>query len=286
MKVCAACCIELPREKFSNKQWNTKQHQRRCIECIDTKRECILLDKLHDEALFKQPPREEDCPICFLRLPSFGTGSIFRACCGKMICGGCINAVARMDKEEKCPFCRTPAPTSDEEIIKRVMKRVEVGDADAIHNLAYYYNKGNFGFSQDYAKALELYLRSGELGCAAAYNKVGYAYDYGKGVERDEKKASQYYELAAMRGDVCARHNLGIIEENKGDIDRALKHFMTAVEFGYSKSLVHIKGFFVTGLATKDDYAKALRAYQAYLDEIKSDQRDKAAAFSDIFKYY
>jgi len=29
---------------------------------------------------------------------------------------------------------------------------------------------------------------------------------------------------------------------------------------------------------TKDDYAKALQTYQAYLDEIKSDQRDKAAA--------
>ena len=28
-------------------------------------------------------------------------------------------------------------------------------------------------------------------------------------------------------------------------------------------------------------YAKALRPYQAYLDEIKSDQRDEAAAFDD-----
>ena len=40
------------------------------------------------------------------------------------------------------------------------------------------------------------------------------------------------------------------------------------------------------GCATKDDYAKALQAYQAYLSEIKSDDRDKAAAFSDDFKYY
>ena len=40
------------------------------------------------------------------------------------------------------------------------------------------------------------------------------------------------------------------------------------------------------GYATKDDYAKALRAYQAYLDGIKSVGRDEAAAFSDRFKYY
>ena len=40
------------------------------------------------------------------------------------------------------------------------------------------------------------------------------------------------------------------------------------------------------GHATKDDYAKALRAHQAYLDEIRSDQRDEAAALDKYFKYY
>ena len=37
---------------------------------------------------------------------------------------------------------------------------------------------------------------------------------------------------------------------------------------------------------TKDDYLKALRSYQAHLDEIKSVQRDEAAAFKDEWKYY
>jgi hypothetical protein len=39
------------------------------------------------------------------------------------------------------------------------------------------------------------------------------------------------------------------------------------------------------GLTTKDQYAKALRQYQTYLDEVKSDQRDKAVAHSDRYKY-
>ena len=38
--------------------------------------------------------------------------------------------------------------------------------------------------------------------------------------------------------------------------------------------------------ATKDDYTQALRAYQAYVVEIKSPQRDEAAAFNDAYKYY
>ena len=44
------------------------------------------------------------------------------------------------------------------------------------------------------------------------------------------------------------------------------------------KAIKHMK---VHGYATKDDYAKALQSYQSYLDEIKSDDRDTAAAFSN-----
>ena len=58
----------------------------------------------------------------------------------------------------------------------------------------------------------------------------------------------------------------------------ALKHYMIAARCGYSDSLKKIKEFYMNGHATKDDYAKALRAYQAYLAEIKSTQRDAAAA--------
>ena len=40
------------------------------------------------------------------------------------------------------------------------------------------------------------------------------------------------------------------------------------------------------GDAMKEDYAKALRVYQAYLVEIKSPQRDEAAAADENCKYY
>ena len=40
------------------------------------------------------------------------------------------------------------------------------------------------------------------------------------------------------------------------------------------------------GHVAKDHYTNALRSYQAYLNEIMSDQRDKAAAFDAEYKYY
>ena len=89
-----------------------------------------------------------------------------------------------------------------------------------------------------------------------------------------------------MRGHLDARHNLGVLEWRAGSMDRALKHYTIAAGCGYTASLETIKLMFMDRDATKDDYAKALRAYQANLVAIKSAQRDKAAAISDDFKYY
>ena len=242
--------------------------------------------ELHDEKLFKQPPPNEDCPICMLLLPSLNTGIRNQSCCGKTICSGCVRAVAKRDGVGLCPFCRTPAPTTNEESIIQIKKRVEIGDAEAIYGLGCWYSSGDDGLPQNYAKALELWHRAAELGNAIAYFNIGCAYDLGNGVERDDKKADHYWELAAMRGDVESRHNLGSKEGRAGNMDRALKHFMIAVSFGDNASLKKIKLLFMHKYATKDDYAKALRVYQETLIEIKSAQRDEAAAIDDDYKYY
>ena len=93
-------------------------------------------------------------------------------CCGKVICGGCLYANAIMDTDEKCPFCRTPSPDSDE-ANERVNKRIEVGDPIAMHVLACDYQYGDEGrIAQDYYKALKLWHRAAELGHTSAYNNT------------------------------------------------------------------------------------------------------------------
>ena len=242
--------------------------------------------ELHDEKLFKQPPPNEDCPICMLLLPSLDTGKRYRSCCGKIICSGCIHAVAKRDGGVSlCPFCRTPAPHTDE-VIEQMKKRVEIGDAKAIHNLGCHYSNGSYGLPQDRAKALELWHRAAELGSAKSYCNIGLAYYEGDGVERDEGKANHYWELAAMGGDAVARIPLGALEGHAGNMSRALKHHMIAAGGGYNDSLENIKQMFMNGDATKDDYAKALCVYQTTLLEIKSAQRDEAAAADENYKYY
>ena len=102
LKSCAACKMV----KYCSRECQSAHRQQHKKEC--RKR----VAELHDEKLFTVPPQKEDCPICFLRMPSLASSQIFMACCGKTICCGCFfasGAKIRGDKE-KCPFCRTPAP--------------------------------------------------------------------------------------------------------------------------------------------------------------------------------
>jgi len=276
LKSCAACKMV----KYCSRECqivHRPQHKKECKK---------RAAELHDELLFKQPPHE-DCPICFLRMPSLGSAKAYYSCCGKVICCGCIDAAKARNGgyHGLCPFCRTPAPASEEEMVKRNKKRMELNDATAIYNIGSFYFDGEHGLPRNTAKALELWHQAAELGHAESYHNIGIAYDDGDGVEIDEEKAKHYYGLAAMRGRIFARHNIGFVEYKAGNMHRALKHFMIATTGGSKKSLETIKQFYLNGYATKDDYAKALRLYQAYVYEVKSEQRDKAAAF-DNDKYY
>ena len=182
--------------------------------------------------------------------------------------------------------CAYDIIANPDEMVELYKKRTKLDDAEAIYNLGCCYADEGFGLTQNVDKALELWHRAADLGNAKSYYSIGNSYYAGNGVERDNKKAKYYWELAAMGGDWVARYNLGCTELRAGNMDRALKHLMITAGSGNTDSLKAIQALFMDGLATKDDYAKALRVYQAYLNEIKSPQRDQAAAFDDQYKYY
>ena len=297
ISLCAYCgkegannvCNKCKKATYCNavcKKVHKKKHKKDCEEHIRVAAE------LHDIELFKQPPSPlRDCPICYLRLPTLEGGRRYQTCCGKVVCSGCIHAPVFDNQgnevdNRKCPFCRTPPPTTDEEMIKREKKRADLDDPIALYNQGNWYFKGRNGCTQDDTKALERWHRAAELGHVKAYLNLGYFYEMGKGAENNEEKGVHYYELAAMRGDAQARANLAIKEMKAGNFDRAIKHHLIAVKGGDSNSLRKIKVMYSNGHATKEDYTKALQLYQAYLGEIKSDQRDKAAAFDGDYRYY
>ena len=174
-----------------------------------------------------------------------------------------------------CPFCRAPKP-DESQALAMIRKRVDKGDPKAIFNLGNKYCSGQYGLVKDVTRAVELHERAAELGVKEAHFNLGCTYAEGTDVEKDLAKALRHYEAAVMCGHVDARYNLGNAEHRAGNYDFALQHWMIAVKLGSEKSLTMVKIFFMNGLATKADYATALRGYQNAIEEMSSPDRDEA----------
>ena len=218
---------------------------------------------------------EDDCPICQLPLPLDWGQTTFEVCCMKLVCNGCILA-ARKRGMRNCAFCRTPPPGEDSEILAMIKKRVDAGDPVAMWSLGNKYALGYHGLEKDVTKAIELWERAAELGDTDAHYNLGCLYREGKDVEKDTAKAIQHCEAAAVKGNAAARYNLGWEESAAGNHDLALQHWMISAKLGDQDSLNGIKEMFMDGLATKADYADALRGHQSAVEEMRSPDRDEA----------
>ena len=192
---------------------------------------------------------------------------------------GHVEGKQAVDDRGACLFCRALPPETDEETLILLEKCIERKNARAMHLLAMNYINGDMGLQKDWTKAVELMLEAGKLGCTNAYGLVGDAYRYGHGVEKDLKKARQYYELGAIGGGICARQNLGELDWEAGHHERAYKHFLILGKAGWKNSLENIRIGFEDGYITKDDYIEALRAYQKEQKDTKSAMRDEAIEY-------
>ena len=86
--------------------------------------------------------------------------------------------------------------------------------------------------------------------------------------------------MAAVKGDVRARHNIGVLEYEVCNHDIALQHWMIAAKLGHQHSLNSIKVLFMDGFATKANYAEALRGHHSAVEEKRSPDREEASALS------
>ncbi|EJK48121.1 hypothetical protein THAOC_33111 [Thalassiosira oceanica] len=171
---------------------------------------------------------------------------------------------------------------NDADGLAMIQTRVAKNDPAAIYFLGQQYYHGMNGLQKDARKSFELWTESAELGSINALFCLGNAYDLGEGVQQDKAKAVEFFTKAAMQGHVLARVNLGWLEGLKGNHDRAVRHFLISAKMGDKDSLENIKKEFKAGIATKEQYAEALKGYQDAVEEMKSHDRDEAKAYMDI----
>ena len=293
LKACKACM--LVRYCNANCQRNHwPEHKKICK---------LRAAELHDEALFKDPPAKEDCPICFLPMPvklitcmSLPPATIssvpirdyaltsenenlknectdhYYPCCGKSICGGCVYSFAQSGNDDKCPFCNANrADKTDEKNMQELMKRVEANDAEAMYVLGSHYQAGHGGLQQNEERAMELWTQAAKLGSSDVHYELGIHFHEGG---RDMKKAKFHYEAAAMAGHEIARYNLGCIDFSSGNNSRGLEHCRIAASAGSHLAMHSFLVTFNQGMVSRDAIDSTLIAYNNSCTEMRSEARD------------
>jgi len=114
------------------------------------------------------------------------------------------------------------------------------------------------------------------LGHAEAHYQLADLYRNGLGVEKDRGREIHHLEEAAIGGHPNARYNLGWEEEESGNIERAVKHWIISANLGDDDSIKPLMKYFKEGFVSKEDLAATLRAHQAVVDATKSPQREAA----------
>jgi len=269
LKYCTACRLV----KYCGvdcQRAHRRQHKKACKQ---------RAAELKDERLYGQGcerPEGHICPICTLPIPlPMNEHSGFYICCTKRVCYGCVVAAGKRDIFD-CPFCRTPALEDEAILLAKLQKRADAKDPTALEALGEQYGTGKCGLEKDVPRAIELWSEAAGLGSQDSHFNLGIRYFEGDGVPRDAAKVVYHWEKAAMQGHVKARHNLGSHEHRNGNYERAVRHWLISAKMGCEKSLESMKGMFVGGIATKQQYTDALKGYQIALEEVKSLDRDVA----------
>ena len=266
------------------------------------------------------PPSTEDqhdeCVLCCYPFPFKPEESGYSACCGELICDGCIVAQQRTliigtnvkkpikgSKEEEeefmltlcsklrkfrtgdqlpilCPFCRAKKPKNSKERLKRLWERIDVHkDPKAMLLLGSYYLTGECGLTENLKKTKELYQQAYDVGDdIAAFNLSLQA--------SDKASMVKYLEEGAQRGHVECMGTLANIAYKSGNYEAAARQYMIAARSGHVGAMGSLMATYREdsgNLVPKDDLATTLRAHKTIHDAGKSEPREYAMRY-EVFR--
>ena len=132
---------------------------------------------------------------------------------------------------------------------------------------------------RDLKMAFRLRTRAAGMGHpeAAAYRAKCYRTAYF--VDTDREEEIKWLRIAAKRGYVKSRVELGICDMQNTSYASGIAHFVAAAEQGCKEGVDEIRECYTLNLVSKDTFTNALRAYQAAQLEMKSDGRDNCGEY-------
>lgn len=144
--------------------------------------------------------------------------------------------------------------------------RADQSDVKAMIKLADYYRS-----IEEFDKAFKYVHKSTLYSSPEGERKLGYYYEKGIGCDKDMVKARQFYELAAMHGDVKAKYNIGLFYYRNKQYPQAFNYVKESAEQNYGKALVLLGYFYEHAVNGEQDYSLAK---QAYIKALETGEKD------------
>ena len=152
------------------------------------------------------------------------------------------------------------------------------GDAVAQRSVGYCYQYG-LGVTKDEYEAVKWYRKAVDQGESWAQCNLGYCYEKGLGVTKDEYEAAKWYRKAAEQGNAQAQSNLGYCYQYglgvAKDEYEAVKWYRKAAEQGYAAAQCNLGYCYDIGLGVTKDEYEAVKWYRK-----AAEQGNKVAQFN------
>lgn len=145
-------------------------------------------------------------------------------------------------------------------------KAADMGDIDSMHVLASMMRNGD-GIPVDKQGAADLYRRAADLGDPDSQYDLAFMLDSGEGVPQDRPEAERLFRLSAEQGDTDACLCLGGILYERGDFSEAERWFMDAALKGDVKASYNLGLMYTDGSLGEPDRDKAAEWFESAASE-------------------
>ncbi len=140
----------------------------------------------------------------------------------------------------------------------------EQGNVEAQFALGFMYERGR-GVNKDDAEAVKWYRKAADQGVASAQTRLGWMYEEGRGVAQDDAEAAKWYRKATEQGDANAQLFLGseyLLGDGIQDYAEAVKWYRKAAEQGDANAQFFLGSGYLLGDGIAQDYAEAVKWYR------------------------
>jgi len=150
----------------------------------------------------------------------------------------------------------------------------EGGDREAQFTLGWLFERG-LGVSRDDKQAVLTYQQAAEQGQISAQLRLGGMYETGRGVDRSDEQAFYWYRKAGEQGDPEAQNDVGLMylsgKGTKQSDFDAAVWFSKAADRNNAKALKNLGDMYYVGRGVRRDEQEAFQRYQQAAEQKYAD---------------